>query len=108
MMSDDEWAQFTDFCSEIRAKTQDDADVIKASIEMDMEELDRVTALVDPHIKPSEEAVNLARVLVEDLIKQLFASGDEVNIAKMVALEEQKTFMIKQLAKGYEVDIREG
>lgn len=104
-MSDDEWEQYQDFCSTIRATTQADSEVINASIEMDKEELDRITALAKVGVKPSEEAIGLARNLVEDLIKQLFASGDEVNVAKAAALEEQKTFMIKQLAKGYEADL---
>lgn len=107
-MSDEEWAEFQDFCSTIRESTQADAEVIKASIEMDKEEIDRLIALAKPEVVPSEEALESAKMLVNDLIKQLFASGDEVNVAKAAAVEEQKVFMIKQLAKGYQVELDEG
>lgn len=110
MMTDEEWAEFTDFCADVRAKNQDDMDVVLASIEMDQEEFDRVTAMAQGAVgvTPSEEAVVMARKLVNDLIKLLFLSGDEVNVAKASALDEQKVFCIKQLAKGYEMELRGG
>lgn len=109
MMTDEEWDQFTDFCSGVRAKNQNDIDVIKASLEMDLEEFDRVTqiAMGNPKLKPSESSVETARNLVDDLIKLLLLSGDEVNVAKSAALNEQRVFTIKQLAKGYEAEAKE-
>ena len=107
-MSDEEWGQYVDFCNSIKASTQEDAEVIKASIEMDKEEIDRLIELARPEVVPSKEALDSAKMLVNDLIKQLFASGDEVNVAKAAAVEEQKVFMIKQLAKGYQVELDEG
>ena len=108
MMTDEEWAEFTDFCANVRARNQNDMDVILASIEMDQEEFDRVAnwALTSKYTKPSEEAVSMARKLVDDLTKLLLLSGDEVNVAKSAALKEQRTFCIKQLALGYEAELR--